>query len=396
MNGLTVKNLRILILSHEYPPYIFGGIATFTNEFAEFLANNGCHVKVISGRSKERSRIISEERGKIMIYRTYFPDIPIRQLWYSLFNGGIIEKAVAESDIIITHGFTVSFILDILKRYEKSIVTFFHGSPLALVVGFRYRVIKNLGELVYCSELPLVIAALKKDVESSTHVLFVAKHVQQEFTWFYPDLTSKILRGDVVYPGVDISLVDKYRCLRQERRGEDLTIAYVGRLYTTKGVTYAIDAIRVIIGEYGYRNARLWIFGDGPLRDYIMKTVKRNNLTEKVKLFGSVPRDKLFELMSKYVDVLLHPSLYEGAPMALIEANALGIPVVTFNLPWAEEFVVNGVNGYRVPAFDVLALSEATLKAQNLRTDFIRKFSLKFDKQHNLERILSILHNLVS
>ena len=50
-------------------------------------------------------------------------------------------------------------------------------------------------------------------------------------------------------------------------------------------------------------------------------------------------------LLAKYVDILLHPSLHEGAPLAVMETQALGIPTVAFDLPWSTEFVIKGTNG---------------------------------------------------
>ncbi|MFZ8788061.1 MAG: glycosyltransferase, partial [Acidilobaceae archaeon] len=99
-------------------------------------------------------------------------------------------------------------------------------------------------------------------------------------------------------------------------------------------------------------------------------------------------------LLAKYVDVVLHPSLYEGAPMAVIESQALGIPVVTYDLPWAQEFVVNGVDGYRAPYADIPALAEHVLKALDLDRDRISLQALKFNKERFLKELEKVLINL--
>ncbi|MGC9108224.1 MAG: glycogen/starch synthase, partial [Infirmifilum sp.] len=44
---------RILILSHEYPPYSIGGVATFTKELAEYLYRHGYDVYVVAGRNQQ-------------------------------------------------------------------------------------------------------------------------------------------------------------------------------------------------------------------------------------------------------------------------------------------------------------------------------------------------------
>jgi len=109
----------------------------------------------------------------------------------------------------------------------------------------------------------------------------------------------------------------------------------VGRLYYIKGIVHAVKAaVEALLHNLNVKDAELWIFGKGPLEQWIKYYVRRNrDLRNRVKLFGFIERDKLITLLAGYVDVLLHPSLCEGVLIAIMEAQALGIPVVAYDLP---------------------------------------------------------------
>jgi len=104
-----------------------------------------------------------------------------------------------------------------------------------------------------------------------------------------------------------------------------------------------------------------------------------------------VERSRVLSLLAKYVDVILHPSLYEGAPLAVMEAQALGIPTVTFDLPWSTEFIINGINGYRAPYPDIHRLGEAILKAKELDPDKVALPAKRFDREVSFRVIESLL-----
>jgi glycosyltransferase involved in cell wall biosynthesis len=155
---------------------------------------------------------------------------------------------------------------------------------------------------------------------------------------------------------------------------------------STKGITYAVEAVRSLI-EMGERHIEFWVFGTGPLQKWLIKQSK----AIPIRYFGFVERSMLLSLLAKYVDVLLHPSLYEAAPLAVMETQALGIPTVTFDLPWSTEFIINGINGYRVPYPDIHRLGEAALKAKELDPDKVALLAKRFDRDVSFRVIESLL-----
>ncbi|NHN34326.1 glycosyltransferase family 1 protein [Paenibacillus agricola] len=113
--------------------------------------------------------------------------------------------------------------------------------------------------------------------------------------------------------------------IRKELEGNDKTIiiGHVGRFQEMKNHTYLIDVFSKLIEKKP--NALLVFVGDGELRTSIEQKVKNLNLTSKVKFLGI--RDDVHKIMQAF-DVFVMPSLYEGLPVTLVEAQATGIRCV--------------------------------------------------------------------
>ncbi|WKY46936.1 glycosyltransferase family 1 protein [Eubacteriaceae bacterium ES3] len=124
---------------------------------------------------------------------------------------------------------------------------------------------------------------------------------------------------------------DKFRFneeIRQTKRAElnvtdRLVIGHVGRFDPQKNHTFLIDIFKVI--NLKWENATLVLIGDGGLKNSIEKKVNDLGL-EKTVIFTGV-RSDVPELLQA-VDVFLFPSLFEGLPLTLVEAQAAGLPCV--------------------------------------------------------------------
>lgn len=136
----------------------------------------------------------------------------------------------------------------------------------------------------------------------------------------------------IVKNGIEISKFALCHSIRRQIR-EELTIndnvlvvGHVGRFDQPKNHTFLID----IFGEFAksQRKAVLVLVGDGPLYPNIQSQVKSLDLQDKVKFLG-VRGD--VNLLLQAFDVFLFPSLYEGLGVALIEAQAAGIPCLASN-----------------------------------------------------------------
>jgi colanic acid/amylovoran biosynthesis glycosyltransferase len=151
--------------------------------------------------------------------------------------------------------------------------------------------------------------------------------------------------------------VDTARFVPAGRREHDrLVLLTVARLHWKKGYEHGLQAVRALLDDgidLEYR-----ILGGGPHEDAVRACVDDLGLGEHVRLLGDRPTDDvLAELQA--ADVLLHPAVSEGFGNAVLEAQAVQLPVVCTDADGLRENVVDGVTGIVVPRRDVAALVAA-------------------------------------
>jgi len=385
--------MRVVILSHEYPPYTFGGVAYYTMELAEYLASKGFTIYVITGRSNKQ-HVDIENRDGIGIIRVKFLDFPIRSIWYSVASKNIIQKLADNADYVIFNSGSIGLLPMWLHKRNNKFISIIHSTIFSLISYFKYikfgdklRYTNSYEALYYTSFLLINRKLNKKELEISNNVISVARHIVDELTQIYPELSDEIrTKSYIVYGGVNYEYLSSiYELYKKPARNHERVIyAYVGRLYLAKGAHYALEAFKLIQDELD-RETELWIFGKGPLERQMIIYAKKNSLN--VRFLGFVSREKLMRLLAKHVSVLLFPSLYEGCPYTLLEANTLGIPVVTWDMPWSREFVAQGVNGYCAKLFSLEELADYSIKALFLPSRKIHEYAQKYNKKNTFSKL---------
>ena len=102
--------------------------------------------------------------------------------------------------------------------------------------------------------------------------------------------------------------------------------------------------------------------GDGPLLEEAMRYAKDIGLNDKIEFLGY--RNDVIEILPSF-DLFLLTSLIEGLPNVLIEAQAMGIPVVSTNAGGANETFIDGKSGHLVRTFEADDIANAVLKIAN-------------------------------
>lgn len=135
-------------------------------------------------------------------------------------------------------------------------------------------------------------------------------------------------------------------------------IGTVGRAQEVKNQQALVDAfirLRALLPEQAVR-LRLVIVGDGPLLPAIKAKVEAAGIADKVWLPGA--RSDIAALMHTF-SVFTLPSIAEGTPVTILEAMAIGLPVVASRVGGIPEVVIDGETGLLVPPSDDQALAEA-------------------------------------
>jgi GalNAc-alpha-(1->4)-GalNAc-alpha-(1->3)-diNAcBac-PP-undecaprenol alpha-1,4-N-acetyl-D-galactosaminyltransferase len=137
-----------------------------------------------------------------------------------------------------------------------------------------------------------------------------------------------------------------------ERR---LVFTSVARLEPQKNIKMTIDAFKR--GSNGRPEFSLEIYGDGSLKNELEDYIKEQNLSGRVLLKGA--SNTVYEDIKDCFGFLLS-SNYEGMSNSLIEAMALGLPVISTDCPsgGAREIIKDSVNGFLVPVGDTVSMAE--------------------------------------
>lgn len=166
----------------------------------------------------------------------------------------------------------------------------------------------------------------------------------------------------VLRMGVDIN-----RYLSKKRTmSNPINIVSVARATEKKGLEYAIKMMPYLNNEF-----RLSIIGGGELESKLIELSDHLGLTDRVTFFGAKPPSFVKSFLDKS-DIFLLPSVtdslgdMEGIPVALMEAMAAGLIVVSTLHSGIPELIEHGFNGFLVPEKNSKGLAEAIILASSL------------------------------
>jgi colanic acid/amylovoran biosynthesis glycosyltransferase len=171
-------------------------------------------------------------------------------------------------------------------------------------------------------------------------------------------------------------------------------ITTVGRLAVEKGQPVLLDAV-AMLRDRGIA-ARAEIIGDGPLQKHLRTRIEELELADRVTLVGElVPEEVVGRLRSSAVFCL--PSFAEGLPVAMMEAMAIGVPVVTTHVNGIPELAVNHVSALTVAPGDAEGLAdalEATLADPGAAECRARHGRLLVEQRHARQENVAALYHL--
>lgn len=185
--------------------------------------------------------------------------------------------------------------------------------------------------------------------------------------------------------------------LPQRTTGSDeLCVLTVGRLVQKKGTKYFLRAAQLAIERRPQVNWKFLIVGEGPDRPALLTETESLGLTGKVQFLGPLPQQDTLSLMAQ-ADVFVLPSItadngdQEGTPVAIMEAMALGVPVISTRHSGIPEMIDHDRSGLLVPESDAAAIANALCHLQTDQSCYMRvkegarlTVGEKFD-QHKLD-----------
>ena len=174
----------------------------------------------------------------------------------------------------------------------------------------------------------------------------------------------------VVHCGVD---PDVFRPARTSRKDGAIEILCVGSFEPIKGHRYLVEACR-LLRDRGIEFTCHFV-GQGPLQGPVERQIAESGLTDRVVVHGGLDRQRVARMVAESDVVVLASAptkegKREGIPVALMEAMAAGLPVISTMTGGIPELVESGETGLLVPPADPIALADAL---ENLATDAERR-----------------------
>ncbi|AZQ82857.1 glycosyltransferase family 4 protein [Colwellia sp. Arc7-635] len=276
------------------------------------------------------------------------------------------------------------FHLSWIKKQRFSAVLASWGFPDAVAVSMLNKFIK----------LPFFVKVHGTDVNENSQFLarsrLMKKWLNKANTIF---CASQALADVLQNQGIDKSKLSvNYNGVNSEifyplaTKPNRQHFLFVGSLIATKGCAELLNAF--IVAQKNNPDMELDILGEGPMKSILAKKINDHQLTDKVRLHGSVPLAQVAEHIRR-ANVLVLPSYREGVPNVLLEAFAGGTPVISTRVGGIPE-VVNENVGLLIDAKNDVQLAQAMEQALSIEwsVEAILQHASQFDWQKNVDHVL--------
>ena len=163
----------------------------------------------------------------------------------------------------------------------------------------------------------------------------------------------------LVPPAIYPELFTRAEPAKKKEIVRPVNIISVGRVVWKKGVPDGLIAFKKFLEAGG--QGTYHIVGDGPLLEEVRFTAFELSIQDKVVLHGKLKPEETKEQLQQ-ADIFLHPSISEGFCNAVIEAQAMEIPIVCTDADGLSENIVDGKTGFLAPKWNTDVMAEKLLK----------------------------------
>jgi glycosyltransferase involved in cell wall biosynthesis len=333
--------VRVLIVSGIWPPDV-GGPASHAPDVAEFLRGRGHEVEVVTtadappaARPYAVRAVPRHHRAGVRHYR----------------GAALVHHRARNADVVYTTGmFGRSAVGSALAR--KPYVVKLTADPAFERSRRRGFVEGDVDDFqVHAGGPTVALLRFARDVElrHAAHVFTPSAYLRElALGWgVAPDRVSVLPN-----PSPVLGELGQRDELRREFGLNGATLAFGGRLTAQKSLERVLE---VVAGADG---VNLVIAGEGPEREPLRTRAGELGIGDRVTFLGAQPRERIIELFHA-ADATILASSWENFPHTVVEALAVGTPVLAMQAGGVAEVVHDGVNGLLVAAGDTAALAEA-------------------------------------
>jgi len=353
---------RILHLSWEYPPLVYGGLGRHVHALAEAQAARGDDVAVLTQAAPEAPDDQFVNGVHVVRVPHDPPIVPFDEAhllaWVMGMESAIVRRGIPLLDEFGPH---VVHAHDWMMAHAATTLTDAHHGASALVAT------------IHATEAGRHQGWLPSDLSDSIHsvehwlvhraqrVIVCSQHMRDEIGRLFHLAPERV---DVVANGIDLgrwkaSAADIARA-RDRYAGTGPLLVFCGRLEWEKGAHTLVDALPRL--RRRLPGLRVVIAGRGGAAADLERQVRERRVASLVTFAGWIPERELHGLMAA-ADALVIPSIYEPFGLVALEGAALSSPLVVARTGGLSEFVIDGQTGRIFDPGDPADLARAVTDA---------------------------------
>lgn len=369
------------------------------------LIDRGLDVTVLANNEDYHAWSSLEEYQKVLRDKVFYYRLPrsrgariaggIEKLLYSLVRGDVKALSTMNYSRYGRNAINCSLLYaySLAKTMPKIGVLHCHFGPIGTLGAHlkRLGLVEKLVVTFHGSDVSRsLVSSLSNPYEAVFEEADLILPISNRWYSALSKLGAPTDRMFVHRVGTDVS---RFRFKPRKGTPGFLRIVTTARFTEKKGIRYAVEAVAKAQERQPGLSIQYDIVGEGELFKEIRELVDTLGLANSITLHGARSHSEVRTLLDE-ADIFLLPSVtaadgdQEGIPVALMEAMAAGIPVVTTEHSGIPELVEDGVSGYLSPERDSDSLAESILKlAQNPEqwAELGGAGRAKIDKEFNLE-----------
>jgi glycosyltransferase involved in cell wall biosynthesis len=241
-----------------------------------------------------------------------------------------------------------------------------------------------------------ILLALDKSTNRFAHHIIAVAAACRDFLTTHESIPPEKI--SLVPNAIDLRRFSPGEASRDEARARlglpagSRIVAGVGRLNPQKNFALFLDIAEQLAPRFP--DLHFLLAGDGPEEQMLREKASALGIANRVTFSGYVADTRLVYLAA---DVLLMPSRYEGLPMTLLEAMAMGLPVVASKLDGIAEVIRDGAEGFLAPSDDAALFVERTaalLADAELSSRISKNARAKIEAHFSVERMTSAVEDI--
>jgi len=260
---------------------------------------------------------------------------------------------------------TLPALLKVVDRKQIDVLHL-HGygaTTFGRLAGWMRRIPTILHEHANLTDTPWFQKAADRLLVPATDIAIAVSRSTADFVMKARQMPADKVK--VVYLGVPLEEFSRPRSAAEIAAArEELGIGpgefaagTVTRLHDSKGNSFLVEAARLVLNDRPF--ARFYMFGEGPLRQPLEQQARALGLGDRF-VFGGFARD-VARVVSAF-DISVFPSLWEGTPLTVFEALAMGQPIVATDADGLVDVLTHEHDAIIVPRRDAPALAAAIIR----------------------------------